>query len=484
MPASEPPSSRPSPDIDPDPTEVQAIDAGGPRVLITTLGLGALRKQPGYDETRFSDVLDHRTGQPLVTRFVQRAVVERELPAGLDRVVVLMTPDARDKHWELLRTEFADAGLSEESIVQDPSLAASQSVEDQWLWFERLLEHVPDRGRVLLDLTHGFRSVPIILSTALAFVRRVRDFDLEHVYYSFVDMQAEETPKPSALVDLVDFYRIQSWTDGVTRLVESADPGLLSALAADSPPESFAALGDRDLIGALERLSAGIRNLDVNAIADLGRDAMREVARVRERAGGPTRLLLDRVLEKFAHLAGPESVRGFGAEYFETQWRLVDLFFDHGLQKEAFIAMGETISSFGILVHERRASSPNARRTRRARRPLASVFSRVVDLPRRDEKGALKWGWERDDEFGDDESRAAFAQLRPLLDAAESTGLLGRLQPIAAQVKDFRNGFAHGWTAKGNARPNAEVAGRECLRALRELEPQLRALAENLDAKE
>ena len=77
------------------------------------------------------------------------------------RVKALVTEEAENKNGLLLLKSIPD--------VERIPISKGQSDEENWELFDTIVEAVPEGEEVLFDVTHGFRSLPIVTLLALSF---------------------------------------------------------------------------------------------------------------------------------------------------------------------------------------------------------------------------------------------------------------------------------------------------------------------------
>ena len=416
------------------------------RIFVSFLGLGPETEKiplsvPGYREVTYS-----MNGTPLApTRFVQRALIEFLGVDSFDRIHLLMTEKSRERHRDLLVSELAGIGLDQGRIEEDASIDPTMDDEGQWKWFESLLAAIQNGDEVVFDFTHGFRSVPIIFSTAISFLQRVRNFKLEHVYYGYMQDGA------GSIVDMANFYRINEWADGVSRLVDSADASKLAALA-EEEQGGFAALKDDDLVRALNDLTGIIKNIDVNRVADQADRALSIIRNKMDTCQGADRQLLEMVIAKFGSLAQeyPQSGK-YDASYFQVQLELIGMLIRHGLLMQAYTVMRECVASLGMLgvtgkYAKKKMSTDDGRKYRRR---FAELFNTMCSFPEE------KW------QYTDPEKRESLTELvrrdfdllLPFYKRLEQDGIASRLHSLAGGMVKVRNGFDHAWTATGKGVP-------------------------------
>lgn len=399
------------------------------RIFISFLGVG---RDNGYTETTYvmADFTSSRT------RFAQRAVVERHGSPAFERVFLLVTEESQDKTFGALKAELLLAGLLPEQI--EPILISGElEPESQWAWFDRLVALVEPNDRIVMDVTHGFRAVQIVLTAALGYLRRIKNVEVEAVVYG------KEPPPgsgPGQLVDMTSFFVMQDWADGVSRLLEGADARRLADLAGQASSGSFGGLQNDELVRSLQRLTDVLRNVEVHAIDRTVRDALRVLEAQRENARTESeRHLLQTVADKFTALVVGEPTEGrYTHDYLALQVRAAQMLLEHGLFMQAFTVLRELVGSIGLygLAGTKYVASQTSGEGFKHRRRFAEAFVAMVRYPRSD------WRFESDPQRRDVET------LVPWYEALERAGALTDLAARLRELADIRDGFDHAWTGK------------------------------------
>lgn len=403
-------------------------------------------------------------------------VAELELLADApDAVMIFGTPQSHAKHWEasgetspLLKAQLETRGIDAEFV----QISSDLSPEIQWQTFQKLLDRVYPGDELIIDMTHGFRAIPVVFSSALHFLRLAKDVSLRHVFYAAY----EREKAPGAvheIVDYVTFYAIQDWTDGVSRLVEDADARKLATLAqVDSPLHLLGPKG-AELTEALQTLTEAVRNVEVNRVADRARAALELVVSSRGKTGdgsepnGATAVLLKLVEDKFSALISTPPLTGrYERNYFTVQANLIALLIEHKLLMQAYTAMREYVGSLGMLGHEAETTSYR-NSTGRKRRHQADVFLVMVAF----EKADLRFKADRDIK--------AATRLEPYVEQLEGLGLIDELRPLLKELSQIRNGFDHAWTSKAKVPDGLEDKGHAFLVQLRRLTDRIFEMVES-----
>lgn len=196
-----------------------------------------------------------------------------------DRVLALVTPEAERETWPLFQEQVEQ--ISREQDRVEPSLRALQipaPTSDGALWEEvevvqRALEGASD---LVVDVTHGFRSLPLIYWAAAYHWRTLSaSLTIHHVVYAHLE-RGREPVEPAPWVDLAPVAALPEWTYAVQAWQRHGRLAPLRNLVRDARrPEDPAARG---------RFGAALRDLarewDVGLSLDVGvraRSALEEL---------------------------------------------------------------------------------------------------------------------------------------------------------------------------------------------------------------
>jgi len=420
------------------------------KILLSFLGLGNPHTpltQLGYDDAEY----ELPNGARYTTPLSQEAVAAFAGVEGVDRVVTLMTPKSKDRHQEELRRRLLALGFSEEQLVWDESIRDEQSGEDQWGWFRALVERVDRGDELIFDFTHGFRSVPIIFSSAINYIQRVKGVVVRHAFYGYLTNPgrlAEGDRYRGRVIDLVAFYQLNDWVDGVSALTRDANAGVLADLAeraraAGEGFMGFRSLGSAELVGALRDLTACIKEINMNEVPARASRALEVLKAQRARCEGPDRQLIEMVIDTFSDLGAAAGSGRYDLDYFAVQRALVDALVRHQLDMQAFTVMRELVGSIGMLgaPAEARGRVMGSSQGRRMRQRYGEVFVSMCQFSEKE--------WRFTEMAAP--TPADHEALRPFWERLRALGLTERLQGFMPGLVKLRNGFDHAWTASGRA---------------------------------
>lgn len=400
------------------------------KIYLAFLGKG---KNNGYEETVYE--LNSKTATR--TRFVQAAEIELIGRNYFDSVIIVATNASKDSSYDGLIAALNAVQINTD-IVLPVIITEDMSPGGQWEWFEKILEYIDYGDELTVDLTHGYRSVPIVLSTAIYFLQKAKNIRVMAVYYGAYEQNREIAP----IIDMKEFYLINEWAEGVSRLVEDADARKIAGLAKESPNFQVGSLNDPVLILALNDLTHAIRNVDIHHISEKAGQVIQLIADKVTTVSQTEKMLLKLIIDKFAALTTQTPLTGYNRDYFFIQLEIIRLLVDHRLFMQAFTVMRELIGSIGLIQERKAIASSEGKKLRRKAELFIRMFTNERD----------KW------KFNEDENRT-IEKLKPVYRQLELIGVEQVLRSFAKELTDYRNGFDHAWTSKNGDFADIEEKG-------------------------
>lgn len=78
-----------------------------------------------------------------------------------------------------------------------------------------------------MDVTHGFRHLPMLALVAARFLKRIKDIDVQHIYYGALEM-TKDNKTPVLMLD--GMLSMLDWVDALTTFDKDGDYGQFSSL--------------------------------------------------------------------------------------------------------------------------------------------------------------------------------------------------------------------------------------------------------------
>lgn len=197
-----------------DTTEQQTSRA--PLVLLAIVGTG------DYQPVRYS--LDGLISNP--TRYAPVAALDLLAQAGqpVSHVRALLTSEAADKHLAELQAEVATQ--SPESILEPVLIPQGQDEAELWAIFESVYSAAADS--LAMDVTHGFRSTPLVAVSALRFISETDGLAAPRIFYGAWEARNAQNVAP--MFDLSVIMHMDRWARAIRDLEQDLDPRALTAL--------------------------------------------------------------------------------------------------------------------------------------------------------------------------------------------------------------------------------------------------------------
>ncbi|MCX2727733.1 TIGR02221 family CRISPR-associated protein [Thermomicrobium sp. 4228-Ro] len=273
------------------------------------------------------------------------------LAAWLDpeRVLVLLTAEAeRGPHWQTLRSQLG-------SRVEPVPIPPGRSEAELWEIFDRLAGALPEGSSLVIDVTHGFRSLPLFAAVAAVLLRDLRNVTLERIVYGAYEARDPEEHE-APVFDLTPLLDLVGWLSGIEALERSGDGRLLAQRLRETQasawrrgrhelPRQLQAVGT-----ALEAWSEAIRlNRPVEA-AGAAHLLGERLGRAREelaRWAPPFALLADRLAADVAALAHPDP-ETLDRGHLQAQLAVIRYALEKGLVLQAVTMAREWLVSWFI----------------------------------------------------------------------------------------------------------------------------------------
>lgn len=189
--------------------------------LLTFLGTNT------YQETayRFRD-------RVYVAKFFMSVLAQELQP---DSICVFMTDGAKAQNEGALFDELKQCGI-DVAKVQAVHIPDGQTEEDLWRVFSIIADQVDENESIVLDITHGFRTLPLVGTISLQYLKFVKQVHIAGVYYGAFEARKEEQMDGKEIVitptfDLTPFvYHLPEWQRAANELMAFGDAKTLGSL--------------------------------------------------------------------------------------------------------------------------------------------------------------------------------------------------------------------------------------------------------------
>jgi len=304
--------------------------------LITFIGTG-----------RYETTLYTWQNKQVETPYVVEALCEFFQP---EQVKVFVTLEAREHHWENLSNR-----LSERIPLTMVPIPSGKSETEIWEIFDAVVSAVEPGSKVLFDITHAFRSLPLLVLLAGAFLQKARNVEIKGVYYGAFEVNRLAPP----IFDLTPAIKLLDWltaTDKFLATGSSLELGqLLSTIqqdfyrqgkqkGAEIKPKQLRQLGDR--IQAISRSLELIRPLDLmEEAAEIEKIPAEQLKTELGAFAKPFELLVERIQQDYGQFALPNSRQAAPDDVLQKKFLLLRWYVKKELGTQAILLAREWVVS-------------------------------------------------------------------------------------------------------------------------------------------
>ena len=139
-----------------------------------------------------------------------------------NKIVVFVTPQVKKgNHLRRLKCKLPEENLEE--VLLPSLLDNGNSESDLWHIFDTYQQSVSEGDKIILDITHGFRSLPMLAFPVVAYLRQVKQVTLKHILYAPYDARPESKGKDTQIFDLTPFVTLLDWMNAVNVFQRTGD---------------------------------------------------------------------------------------------------------------------------------------------------------------------------------------------------------------------------------------------------------------------
>jgi CRISPR-associated DxTHG motif protein len=295
--------------------------------LITALGAG-----------KYEPVTYRWNDHTYETSFVQEAFVHWLKP---EVTCVLLTEKARETHWNNLCQR-----LQGHTQIVEVDIPNGKSEAELWEIFAAISEVVQEGDEIAFDITHSFRSLPMIALLTIAYLKQVKGVKVQYVLYGAYEARDNQG---APVFDLTPFADLLDWLAAAKMFTATGDSSELGRLIqdvqdaahrnkrahAENPPLALKNYG-----AALEEVSDDLLLARVPNLPDSIRRLAQRQSKANTEVGQwtqPLTLLLDKIAAAYAP---------FQDDSLPTQAKLIRWYLNHNHIVQAMTLAREWVVSY------------------------------------------------------------------------------------------------------------------------------------------
>lgn len=307
------------------------------------------------------------------SRFIQTALYEMLQHEGtqVDQVYIFLTEEAKNANFYDSISRFSKKRLvglqniwkekfgNEQVELIPVDISSSQLEEDQWELFEKIYEIIDENDELYFDITHSFRSNPVIALIIANFAKTIKNARLKRMFYGNFEalgpapevskIPVEERFAP--IVDITSMLELLDWTIGIDSFLRTGNPVLIHQLAEDKGRS----LNKHPEYQTIINLSKNLNNLNLNIETVRGLKFQEEVVKsfnsyeeVKKRGANilpQFDKLTNKLEEKLSYFVPEEN--SVENDFASVLWA-----YDHGLYQQSITLLVEhTITIIAKKIH-------------------------------------------------------------------------------------------------------------------------------------
>jgi CRISPR-associated Csx2 family protein len=391
-------------------------------------------------------------------RFVQEAIIELLCQdfKDEDKMLFFLTDDAKTKNWEddgqLDYKQKPPAPIIQKGLattLRDFKTAANVheyriengfSSTEIWKIFETVFDKLNDGDEVHFDITHAFRSLPMLGMVLMNYAKSIhKDLTIQGIYYGAFEklgaapvvarMPLEE--RNAEIINLISFSIMQEWTNAANEFIHSGRTKGIEELIKENNLKKIITTEDKAVFETFKNFSEALNNMSFALSTVRGTEIVNAVvfSEVRKIADelseqkfvAPLQPLLERIsntTKVFSFEGNYEVLNGF---------RAIDLCLEFNLIQQGITLHQEMIITFLIDYFKK---YHNQRGLTFKKWQCRNVFSRILTY--------LAFSEAKRKEEADKQTKLAKKLMK--IDVS----ILKEFSTLFAKLRLFRNDINHG----------------------------------------
>lgn len=290
-----------------------------------------------------------------------------------DEIIVFLTKEAKNKNWvdnghkdkdgnplqsEGLKHRLEHLNLKADIVPRD--VPDGRSEYEIWEMFDLVFNQINDGDEIIFDITHGFRSLPMLVIIILNYARALKDIKIKGIYYgAFESLGTLRDVKKMDIVDrnapifnLTPFVHLFNWTVAIDDFLTYGDAKDINELTNEELTPILRATEGKDKSAQnLKTLSTKLKKMTeliqtsrgLSVIRDFDFNNLRElISYNKESILKPINPLLDKISDK---------IKGFNNNDIENGYAAVEWCIEHNLIPQGYTILQETMITEIVAKH-------------------------------------------------------------------------------------------------------------------------------------
>lgn len=303
-------------------------------ILISMLGIGK------YEPTTYQ----FEGKQAESSKYIVKAI-SQILP--IETIFVVMTEQAKLAHSEALKS------VCDFEIIDIPT---GKNEQEFWGIFQAIVDKIPKNSSIIIDVTHGFRSQPMLLLAIAVYLKVLKNVLVEYILYGAFDAKDENGVSP--IFNLKPFLDLISWSFATESFLQKGDATLISELIigihkkayktkSEYLPKGLESVGNR-LLKLTKSFSVVRPQEALNLLKNLPQEISKSYTDSENLASAkPFKELINKIIDRFAPLIDEgNAIDVFSEKGLKSQGNIIKFYLETKQYQQAITLSREVLVTF------------------------------------------------------------------------------------------------------------------------------------------
>ncbi len=151
----------------------------------------------------------------------------------IERISVFLTEEAKKAKpkdgGKLYIEEFREFCENQKIYLEEIDIPQGSTQEELWEIFDIITEAVDEEERIIIDVTHALRSIPIFAVVVANYLRKIKKVEVEGILYGAYEVRDENT-KIAPIFDLSPVCELMDWLFGIDAFLNFSHADFLAEI--------------------------------------------------------------------------------------------------------------------------------------------------------------------------------------------------------------------------------------------------------------
>lgn len=265
----------------------------------------------------------------------------------IETLFVIQTEEAKQRHGNTLQDHCPYTPID---------IPSGKNSNELWQMFSKIAEAIPENATLVVDITHGFRSQPMIALSIMMYLQAAKNIKVEKIVYGAFEARENDI---APVFDLTPFLDIMNWASATKQLLEFGDAKLMKSLLNNAQRENrmtgintnhLKNLGD-DLAKLTDALVTTRPQESINFAEKLITRLKAVQNDLNAPNAQPLKPLIQKIEKRFEKMVVPDNAL-FSEKGFEAQSEMIDFYLQTENYPQAITLARESVVSKKCKLHQ------------------------------------------------------------------------------------------------------------------------------------